>query len=106
MATARGTTPTFTLTFPSTGQNVVDLTLAANVYVTFKDNGKTVTKTGEDITVEAHSVSVYLSQEETLAFTKLGTEIQVNWTYSDGSRAASEIKTFRFSDQLLNKVVE
>ena len=102
MATARGTTPTFTLTFP----NTVDLTLASNVYVTFKSGAKVLTKTGEDLTVEEHSVSVYLNQEETLAFTELGTGIQVNWTYSDGSRAASEIKTFTFSNQLLNKVVE
>lgn len=106
MATARGTTPTFTLTFPSTGQNVVDLTQARNVYVTFKNGNKTITKTGEDLTVEAHSISVYLNQEETLSFTRFGTEIQANWTYENGRRAASEIKTYSFSEQLLNKVVE
>ena len=102
MSIPRGTTPTFTLTFDKQG---LDLTEAANVYVTFEVNNYSLTKTGEDLTVEAKKIIVYLNQAETLRFTDKVVEIQANWTASDGSRAASEVKTYDISKQLLRKVV-
>ena len=102
MSAARGTTPTFVLTFT---EQTLDLTTAANVYVTFTSGTSILTKTGEDLTVEAKQISVYLSQEETLAFSDT-VRIQANWTTATGSRAASEIVTYVMSDQLLRKVVE
>ena len=102
MGAARGTTPTFVLTFT---EQTLDLTTAANVYVTFSSGANVLTKTGEDLTVEAKQISIYLSQEETLAFADT-VRIQANWTTPTGSRAASEIVTYNMSDQLLRKVVE
>ena len=98
----RGVTPTFTLTF--TGD--LDLTQAAHVYVSFKSGAVNIVKSDSDLTIAAKSVSVYLNQSETLSISRGATAIQVNWTYGDGSRAASDIVTYSFGDQLLNRVVE
>lgn len=103
MSTPRGTTPTFTFTFSSD----VNLSIASNVYVTFKSQNGTVllTKSGEELTISDNIVSVSLTQKETLSFYDT-VKIQVNWTYPNGKRASSEIETFNFSEQLLNKEVE
>ena len=102
MAIPRGVTPTFTLTF--TDENL-DLTAADHVYVTFK-GGVTITKADSELTIAAKQIDVYLSQEETLAFKQRQVSIQVNWTYANGSRSASEVVGYSFSDNLLDKVVE
>ena len=102
MAAAIGTTPTFVLTFED---EELDLTQMANVYVTFQSGGRTITKTGEDLTIEPKEISVWLSQEETLAFSEK-VLVQANWTMNGGMRAASDIVTYSMSDQLLRKVVE
>ena len=99
----RGTTPTFTLTIPS--DSGVDLTQAANVYATFKQTGVAITKSGEDLTVQAHQVDVYLNQAETLQF-KAGTlQIQLNWTYSNASRACSTIVNIGIDNNLVGEVL-
>ena len=98
----RGTTPTFTFTFT---EQTLDLTQAANVYVTFSQGMRILTKTGEDLEVAEKSVSVYLTQKETLAFSG-NVEVQVNWTTGNKDRAASDIVLVDFSKQLLNKEVE
>lgn len=103
MSVPIGTTPTFTLTFSE--QSGVDLTQAANVYVTFCSGTKTVTKTGDDLTIEQRSVGVMLSQEETLSFIP-NVAIQANWTTPDGKRIASEVVNYKFDPQLLMKVIE
>lgn len=102
MAIPRGVTPTFVLTFTDEG---LDFTAADHVYVTFKGR-KTITKQDEDLTIEEKQISVYLSQEETLSFTKGIVQIQVNWTYANGSRSASTIGKYDMSENLLDKVVE
>ena len=102
-----GTTPTFVLTVD------VNLTEAAHIYATFKGGAQTVTKTDEDLTVDittgeepSTAVSVFLSQAETLALTQGTVQIQLNWTFADGSRAASDIVSYTFGANLLGKVVE
>ena len=102
MAIPRGVTPTFTLTFDDEG---LDLTQANHVYVTFR-NRKVITKKDADLNVSENSISVYLSQEETLSFRDGDTAIQANWTYGNGSRAASEIVVYRFTEQLYDTVAE
>lgn len=103
MSTARATTPTFKHTFT---EPELDLTTANNVYVTYRQGSKVLTKTGEDIEVEPKAVTVYLSQKETLMF-KAGTfQAQINWTGANGRRAASKIKGIELEDNLLDKVVE
>lgn len=103
MGVPQYTTPTFTLNFT---EQSLDLTQARNVYVTFKSEGTLITKTGEDLTVEQKSISVYPSQEETARFRTGNVKIQANWTTPTGGRAASEVATYIITDQLLKRVVE
>ena len=102
MGIPKGVSPTFTFTFSDEN---LDLTQAAHVYVTFK-NGATITKSDADLTIAARQIDVYLTQAETLAFRQGATQIQVNWTYGDGSRAASEVVSFSFSNNLLDEVLQ
>lgn len=102
----RGTTPTFILTLDD-----VDLT-DTNVYVTFKQDkkdcqcGLSFTKSGDDLTIETNVVNVYLSQEETLKFSRGNLYVQVNWTFDNGKRACSEIATIKVDNNLINGVLE
>ncbi len=102
MSTARGTTPTFTLTFAKPD---LDLTEAANVYVTFKQLPVKITKTGNDLDIEARQIEVYLSQEETLRFIVGDVKIQANWVNSTGGRGASKVATVYLSEQLLEEIL-
>ena len=101
----KGTTPTFTLTLPET----VDLSTASNVYVTFKKNDVILTKTGEDLSIDRNTVSVFLTQEETLAFPDGQIRLQINWTYVEGNtmkRACSEVANVYFQQNLKPEVLE
>lgn len=103
MSVARGTTPTYILTF---AEESLDLTVANNVYVTFKKGAKVLTKTGQDIEVSAKQIEVYLNQKETLSFSMGEVKVQVNWTSAGGKRACSDVVTINLSEQLLEKVIE
>lgn len=102
MAIPRGVTPTFILTFDEDG---LDLTTARNVYVTF-ENGAVITKTGDALSVAARQIEVFLTQADTLALARGAVKIQANWTFDDETRAASDIVSYVFGPQLLNRVVE
>ena len=105
----RGTTPTFTLNMVD---EVLDLTQAANVYATFRQRNNIITKTDLDISVTQedgkyhNTVLVYLTQEETLGFVAGSMDIQLNWTYTDGSRACSNIVTIAVNNNLEGRVLE
>ncbi len=104
----RGTTPTFTLTLRD---EEVDLTQAENVYVTFTQVSQeyepaSITKTGDDLTIEAKKIHVYISQEESLKFKEGMLDIQANWTYEDGKRACSEIKRICVKQNLLGEILQ
>lgn len=103
MSIARGTTPTFHLTF---SENQLDLTTANNVYVTFEQNTRKLTKSGEALVVHEKQIDVYLDQKDTLGFRVGGVEVQANWTMANGRRASSEICVVEFSKQLLERVIE
>ena len=102
MGVTQYTTPTFTLTFTD---EELDLTQARNVYVTFSSAGGNFTKTGDALTVEAKSISVFLSQEETGRLNGIA-RIQANWVMPNGMRAASNISAVQIDAQLLRRVVE
>lgn len=104
MSVPQFTTPTFVLTFDD--EEALDLTEANNVYVTFQAKTYLLTKTGDDLIVDAKSIGVKLSQNETSHMPIGDVEIQANWTTQNGDRAASEVVTFRISKQLLQRVVE
>lgn len=103
----RATTPTITFRFPEN----IDMTQASDVKVTFKSKryGYELTKEADDLIVEEHSVSVLLSQEETLEFGLGSSEAQINWLYNEGTvtkRACSNIVALTINDNLLNEVWE
>lgn len=98
---AKGTTPTFTLTFSDEN---LDLTQAVHVIATFR-GAKTVEKSKTDLEISEKSVSVYLTQQETLALSQGDVLIQLNWTYQDGKRSASDIVKYSFSDNLLERII-
>ena len=97
------TTTTLTLTF---SEEHLDLTAAANVYVTFRSQHGTITKTGNDLTVAEKQIGVHLSQSDTGGFCPGSVQIQANWTDPAGNRVASEIVRYDISAQLLQRVVE
>ena len=94
---AIGTTPTFTFTFTEQG---LDLTQASHVYVTFREGGVLIEKKDEDLTIAEKSVAVSLKQTDTYKLSPGQLLMQVNWTYADGSRMASEIVSCSIGDNL------
>ena len=98
---ARGTTPTFKLSFPAN----VGLDDAVSIYVTFTSGMKSVTKTGQDVSYSDNKISVWLTQKETFLFKEGDVEIQANWITSLGKRISSEVKPYNVSKQLLNEVI-
>jgi hypothetical protein len=98
----QATTPTFILTLPDT----VDLSQAANIYFSLRQKNVNIEKSNDDLTVDGQTVSVYLSQEETLQLVSGAAQIQLNWTYANGSRACSNIVSVQVTENLLKEVVE
>lgn len=99
----RGTTPTFQLKI---ADQTVNLTEARNVYATFEQRGKKLTKTGEDIEVTAQQVDVYFSQAESLQFEVGSVDVQLNWTYSNGARACTDIIRVTVGENLVPEVLQ
>ena len=95
----RGTTPTLTLTFPEG----TDFT-GATVYVSLSDDRKNELMRVTDLDIEDNAISLFLSQEQTLALPPV-VLIQVNWTYGTGERACSNIVSFDTKRNLINEVL-
>lgn len=98
----QATTPTFVLTLP----NDVDPSDFANIYFTLRQKNVLIEKVGTDLTIDGQTVSVYLSQAETLKLISGSAQIQLNWTYPNGARACSNIVSVQVSENLLKEVVE
>ena len=101
MSFPRGTTPTLTLNVETN----TDLRTVAHVYVTLKNGDNLLTKADTDLTIGEHSIALYLNQAETLAMLQPRTDVQVNWTYADGSRDATVKARLEIDDQLLMEVL-
>lgn len=82
----RGTTPSHVFNVD------VDLT-EATIFLTYCQGGKTVLeKTNEDLDITADSITVYLSQEDTLKFKDgVPVEIQLRYVTPSGKADASNI---------------
>lgn len=83
----RGTTPTHTFTTD------IDLTDAEVIFITYEQAGEVVMeKTADDLAITADSLTVKLTQEETLAF-ELGkpVEMQIRARFADGTAVASQV---------------
>ena len=97
----QATTPTFILTLP----NTVDLSQASKVVFTAAQEQYTVEKTGNALTIDGQTVSVYLTQAETLKLHAGTLKLQLNWVYADGSRACSNVVSIRVNENLVKKVI-
>lgn len=98
----RGTTPTITLTLET-----MDLTSLKSVYVTFCQFGKMLTKQSGDegVDITEHTVSVSLSQEETLRFTPGTVEVQLRGLTNGGDAFATNVAKVAVKEVLLKEVI-
>lgn len=102
----RGTTPTFTFTLKNQD---VDLSAAQNVFVALAQGSTLIEKTGTDLEIDTRTVSVFLTQKESLQLLECSNcEVQINWTYLDLDgetvrRAATKVKSIPISKQLLRR---
>lgn len=97
----RGTTPT--LKIRVTGANLSEM---ENIYVTIKQEGKEVTKTGDEISTEGDMILVPLTQEDTLKFRHSCVWVQMRATTKDGLAVASNIRMLEMKDVLMDGVIE
>ena len=95
----RGTTPTITMTFPAD----TDFT-GCTVYVSISDQNMNELMRIDSPTVEDNVVSIFLSQEQTLALPSY-VLVQVNWTYGDNLRGCSNIAMLNTKRNLINEVL-
>lgn len=100
----QATTPTFTLTLPST----IDLGDAEHVVFTIEQNGYVLSKDETSgVSVSSNVATIELSQSDTVNFTgEMKARIQLNWTYIDGSRGATKIKEVDIYENLYKDVIE
>lgn len=98
----RATTPTFTLTLPDSSE--VDLTEASKVFFTISQGSTAITK--QVTPTDAHTVEVFLTQAESLSLRDgKAADIQLNWIYSGGVRAATFVKSIKVDKQLYKVVI-
>lgn len=95
----QGTTPTIQITI-----NDIDLNEMQNIYVVFEQNGYILKKESSDLEIEENTISVSLSQEETLNFKEGTCNIQLRMITKGGVAIASPIKTTKVY-RVLNKEV-
>lgn len=100
----RGTTPTLELTL--TG---VDAIASDTLYVTLKQSQREITKTNDDLSIEAGEtesvINLYLSQQETLSLRKGTCEIQVRGINALGDAWASDIAAINIKEILRDGVI-
>lgn len=101
MAYIKGTTPTFIFKF----SNTFDCTAPSKITLTIYGNGRVLLrKDTEDLTIEEHQISVFLSQAETLAFPKV-VKAQINMLYSDNTRVATNEYEIDWAKNQLDEVM-
>ena len=98
----QGATPTFVLTLPVGW----DLTLASKVVASFRCSGVQYDVEPEAADITATTVTVRLSQEQTLAWEFRSTlKVQLNWLLPNSIRVASSVWEGVIDEQLLMEVM-
>ena len=95
----QATTPTISMNLP----NTVDLTQAQTIVFTMTQGSTVIKKVITDASEQ--QVSVYLTQDDTLGLSNGIAQIQLNWTYSDNSRACTNIVNINVTPNLLKAVI-
>lgn len=93
----RGATPTLIFTFED-----FDPTTAEKIILSFS-NGLDITE--EDMDITADSISVWLTQEQTLGMRPDTILAQFNFLFADGQRVPSEKKHIIWDENLYNEVM-
>lgn len=99
----RGTTPTLVFTIVSDG---LDLSTLTQVWVTIKDQSHKITYDINRVTIEDNTISVSMSQEETLTFSNSMLEVQIRMLDEDGNAFATPIKVLPLERILEGGVIE
>lgn len=100
------TTPTFTCKFKDT-----DFSLATDICFNLENINVKLEKSGDSLAIDGSTISVYLSQEETLSLHEdTYAEIQFNWLYpvpnsDEYRRACSTIKSVYIGKNLKKEVM-
>lgn len=96
----RGTTPTLKIKVKG-----IDIKQFSSIYVTFRQGDIEITKTNEDIEIEPeNTLSIWLSQEDTLAFSRGHVDVQIRAVTENKVVVASGIKML-FMEQILKEGV-
>lgn len=98
----QGTTPTFKLTLPDS----VDPSQFHKIVFSFEQDDTKIKKTESDLVIEGQTISVFLTQQETLSFKVGRAELQLNWLYADNTRACSEIAYVDITRNLLKEILQ
>lgn len=100
----RGTTPTIILNLSTS----VDLSEVKEMWVTLKSALKEKTFEKSELTIQpsSYSVSLTLSQEDTLEFSAGDVRVQVRFLMNNGRAYASNIKQLRMDEILKDGVIE
>lgn len=98
----QATTPTFTFTFP----NSIDPSTFQKIVFSLTQNDIEFEKTDESLKIEGQTISVLLTQEETLSLRVGEAELQLNWLYADGTRACSDINKITITKNLLQEILQ
>lgn len=96
----QGTTPTIVLTV---GEEQLD---GCTCYVTIRQNGKKLTKSGSELVVSGNEIAVTLTQRDTLLLVQGSCEIQVRWIDASGNAMATDKATVEVTESLLKSVIE
>ena len=97
----RGTTPKIVFTLPFTASAL------ESVYITFSQGrAETLILHGDRITAEGNTLTVHLTQDETLRFVNKQVEIQIRAIDTTGNAIASKIITADVARILQNGVIE
>lgn len=101
----RGTTPTFVFQLDTP---TLDLTTLTQIWVTIED-GRDEQKTWDisNVTVdnENKTISLYLTQEETLAFATGTARVQIRMLTSNGAAIATDYSTIEIHNVLKKGVI-
>lgn len=99
----RGTTPTIVIKLNTD----IDLPSCKQVWVTFDNGGKILTKSKEDIVFEGgRGMQISLTQEETLSFTGSSIDVQIRLLTDSDTALATPIKRLPVSRVLEGGVIE
>lgn len=97
----KGTTPTIIFTFED-----FDPTTAEKVVVTFSNGPKPFLEVEtEDLEITENSISLWLSQAQSFAMPAGTVNVQINFLFEDGQRAATNIQTITWTPNLHKEVM-